>query len=286
MPCPQNDQVEVRRFVITTPAQAGLFTDFGHSTGLGADIPYNAINTVFEVGGGNVVSHYSAIQGTKGSAPIPDDLDTVVMALLEPPGNKPTTPTQFNFLPNSIDPTQNGHRMMWLLSPIDYNASSSQADLAAMMSAASANVLTPSSAASFSGTVGSFTYANPSNYILYLIWDLRDVFTMSLGYDASDPATACGAAGATYYTDSRYIIPGSTLTTVAAGVGYNQNRLAKNIWTNTSCTTNASDGLYKDLGINETTGDVLALVQNGVYSDKNIVMSPIIDSNNPTNYQC
>ena len=286
VPCPRNDEVEIRRFVLTTPAQAGLFTDFGHSTGLGADIPYNSINTVFEVGGGNVVSHYSVIEGTKGSAPIPDDGDTVVMALLEPPGNKPTAPTQFNFLPNSIDSTQNGHRMMYLLSTTDYNASSSQSDLAAMMTAASANVLTPSSSALFSGTVGSFTYNNSANKILYLIWDLRDVFTMSLGYHASDPATACGAAGATYYTDSRYIIPGSTLTTVASGIGYNQNRLAKNIWTNTSCTTDASDGLYKDLGIDETTGDVLALVQNGVYSDRNIVMSPIIDSNDPTNYQC
>ena len=294
VPCPQNDQVEVRRFVITTPAQAGLFTDFGHGTGTGADIPYNAINSVFEVGSNNIVSHYSVIEGTKGVDPVPDDGETVTMAVLEPPSNgKPSISSpQFNFVPNGIDPAQNGHRMMFLLSATDYNATSSQADLVAMMSAAASGggvtggVLTPSSSALFSGTTGSFTYNNPTNLKLYLIWDLRDIFTMSLGFSSSSASNACIAGGSTYYTDSRYIIPGNTPTSIPAGVQYNPSRLAKNIWTNTDLTSAAADGFYKDLGVTQLTGHVLALVQNGVYSDRNIAMAPIIDSNNTSLYVC
>jgi len=294
VPCPQNDQVEVRRFVITTPAQAGLFTDFGHGTGTGADIPYNAINSVFEVGSNNIVSHYSVIEGTKGVDPVPDDGETVTMAVLEPPstGKPSISSPQFNFVPNGIDPAQNGHRMMFLLSATDYNATSSQADLVAMMNAAAAGggvtggILTPSSSALFSGTIGSFTYNNPTNLKLYLIWDLRDIFTMSLGFSSSSASNACIAGGSTYYTDSRYIIPGNTPTSIPAGVQYNPSRLAKNIWTNTDLTSAAADGFYKDLGVTQLTGHVLALVQNGVYSDRNIAMAPIIDSNNTSLYVC
>ena len=284
VPCPDNDQVEVRRFVLTTAAQAGLFTDFGHGIGAGADIPYNSINTTFVTGGNNIVSHYSVIQGTKGIDPIPDDTESVVMALLEPPGFKPSATNQFNFLPSSVDSAQNGHRLMYLLSATDYNASSSQADLVAMMGAAT--TLSPSSAAQFSGTVGSFTYNNPSNHILYLIWDLRDVFTISLKYNASTPSTACSAGAGNYFTDSRYLIPGNN-PTLPTGAFYDRNRLAKNIWTTADATTGAADGLYIDNSAGSpTTGNILALVQNGVYSDKNIVMAPVVDATQPTFYQC
>ena len=284
VPCPDNDQVEVRRFVLTTAAQAGLFADFGHGIGTGADIPYNSINTTFVTGGNNIVSHYSVIQGTKGIDPIPDDGESVVMALLEPPGFKPSATNQFNFLPSSVDSAQNGHRLMYLLSATDYNASSSQADLVAMMGAAT--TLSPSLAAHFSGTVGAFTYNNPSNHILYLIWDLRDVFTISLKYNASTPSAACSAGAGNYFTDSRYLIPGNN-PTLPTGAFYDRNRLAKNIWTTADATTGAADGLYIDNSAGSpTTGNILALVQNGVYSDKNIVMAPVVDATQPTFYQC
>jgi hypothetical protein len=230
------------------------------------------------------VSHYSVIQGTKGIDPIPDDGESVVMALLEPPGFKPSATNQFNFLPSSVDSAQNGHRLMYLLSATDYNASSSQADLVAMMGAAT--TLSPSLAAHFSGTVGAFTYNNPSNHILYLIWDLRDVFTISLKYNASTPSAACSAGAGNYFTDSRYLIPGNN-PTLPTGAFYDRNRLAKNIWTTADATTGAADGLYIDNSAGSpTTGNILALVQNGVYSDKNIVMAPVVDATQPTFYQC
>ena len=115
---------------------------------------------------------------------------------------------------------------------------------------------------------------------------MRDVFTLSLDYHASVPATACSGVGSNYFTDSRYLIPGNN-PTLPAGAFYDRNRLAKNIWTTADATTGAADGLYRDTSAGSpTTGNILALVQNGVYSDKNIVMAPVVDATQPTFYQC
>jgi hypothetical protein len=172
--CPTAKELRVFEVVLTSNEDAGysIFSQWRYTDGTFVGSLQNNL-VIFSSGVNPIVSRYNVVSGLQGASNIPTDSSTIRMA-----SNK-LFPTNYDF-----DPAQN--KFMYLRTNTLYN--NNTVDINALVAAANTGT-----------TAGGGTYyysdvnAGVGDDFLYLIWDLRSSYEVSLCYseDPLDVFTVC-----------------------------------------------------------------------------------------------
>jgi len=165
--CPTAKELKIFEVVLTSNEDAGysIFSQWRYTDGTFVGSLQNNL-VIFSSGVNPIVSRYNVVSGLQGASNIPTDGSMVRMA-----SNK-LFPTNYDF-----DPSQN--KFMYLRTNTLYN--NNTVDINALVAAANTGI-----------TAGGGTYyysdinAGFGDDYLYLIWDLRSSYEVSLCY-SSDP---------------------------------------------------------------------------------------------------
>jgi len=165
--CPTAREIRVFEVVLTSNENAvySIFSQWRYTDGTFVGSLQNNL-VIFSSGVNPIVSRYNVVSGLQGASNIPTDSSTIRMA-----SNK-LFPTNYNF-----DPAQN--KFMYLRTNTLYN--NNTVDINALVAAANTGT-----------TAGGGTYyysdvnAGVGDDFLYLIWDLRSSYKVSLCY-SEDP---------------------------------------------------------------------------------------------------
>ena len=165
--CPTAKELKVFEVVLTSNEDAGysIFSQWRYTDGAFVGSLQNNL-VIFSSGVNPIVSRYNVVTGLQGASNMPTDGSTVRLA-----SNK-LFPTNYDF-----DPTQN--KFMYLRTNTLYN--NNTVDINALVAAANTGI-----------TAGGGTYyysdvnAGYNDNYLYLIWDLRSSYEVSLCY-SEDP---------------------------------------------------------------------------------------------------
>ena len=165
--CPTAKELRVFEVVLTSNEDAGysIFSQWRYTDGAFVGSLQNNL-VIFSSGVNQIVSRYNVVTGLQGASNMPTDGSTVRLA-----SNK-LFPTNYDF-----DPTQN--KFMYLRTNTLYN--NNTVDINALVAAANTGTTAGGGTYYYSDVNAGFN----DNY-LYLIWDLRSSYEVSLCY-SEDP---------------------------------------------------------------------------------------------------